>query len=229
MECAALRLVAGRSAPQHEVCAAPCPGPHHHHHTHPHSHPPCVSPFFPPPRNFLLYTTTPRIAAAVSQKDTEGVSRITSQTLWVASAIGLTMTALLWTQCTAIFTAMGAKPGVSALCYASHGMGRGICTHRTPYGRATGRPLPERGAHMAYCSTPSPEQATLLTHHARTPVCFAWCAPFCCQVLSRLGGPPPPQVLAYAVPYLRWRCIASPAILGFYVLSGTFRGYKDTM
>lgn len=32
-------------------------------------------------RNFLLYTTTPRIASAVSKKDIEGVSRITAQVL----------------------------------------------------------------------------------------------------------------------------------------------------
>lgn len=75
------------------------------------------------------------------------MSRITSQALWVAAAIGVCMTALLWNFCPAIFAAMGGKP----------------------------------------------------------------------------------DVIAHAVPYMRGRCIASPAILGFYVLSGTFRGYKDTL
>ncbi|KAL4526800.1 hypothetical protein Ndes2526A_g01231 [Nannochloris sp. 'desiccata'] len=97
--------------------------------------------------NFLLYTTTPRIAAAVSKDDRAGVSKITAQGLWVASAIGLVMTTILWTQCPRMFTGMGATPGV----------------------------------------------------------------------------------LEHAVPYLRGRCIASPAILMFYVLAGTFRGFKDTM
>ena len=97
--------------------------------------------------NFLLYTTTPRIAAAVSKDDRAGVSKITSQGLWVASAIGIVMTSVLWTQCPKMFAGMGASPAV----------------------------------------------------------------------------------LEHAVPYLRGRCIASPAILMFYVLAGTFRGFKDTM
>lgn len=97
--------------------------------------------------NFLLYTTTPRIAAAASKNDKAGVSAITSQGIWVAAAIGCTMTALLWTYCPLLFTNMGASSGV-------------------------------------------------MTH---------------------------------AVTYLRGRCIASPAIMMFYVLSGTFRGFKDTM
>jgi putative MATE family efflux protein len=97
--------------------------------------------------NFLLYTTTPRIAAAVSKNDRDGVSKITAQGLWVASAIGIVMTTVLWTQCPRMFAGMGAAPAV----------------------------------------------------------------------------------LEHAVPYLRGRCIASPAILMFYVLAGTFRGFKDTM
>jgi Na+-driven multidrug efflux pump len=97
--------------------------------------------------NFLLYTTTPRIAAAVSRNDIAGVSRITSQGLWVAFAIGASMTVFLWNACPAIFAAMGASP----------------------------------------------------------------------------------EVASHAVPYLRGRCIASPSIMMFFVLSGTFRGFKDTM
>ena len=97
--------------------------------------------------NFLLYTTTPRIAAAASKNDKGAVSKITAQGLWVATAIGCTMTFILWTRCTQMFVAMGASSGV----------------------------------------------------------------------------------LEHAVPYLRGRCIASPAILCFYVLAGTFRGFKDTM
>lgn len=96
--------------------------------------------------NFLLYTTTPRIAAAASRNDKAGVSAITAQGLWVAAAAGTLMTILLWNQCPALFAGMGASPAV----------------------------------------------------------------------------------MAHAVPYLRGRCIASPAILMFYVLAGTFRGYKDT-
>ena len=97
--------------------------------------------------NFLLYTTTPRIAAAVSRDDKRAISTITSQGLWVAAGIGIMMTSVLWTQCPSMFAAMGATPGV----------------------------------------------------------------------------------MQHAVPYLRGRCIASPAILMLYVLSGTFRGFKDTM
>jgi hypothetical protein len=96
--------------------------------------------------NFLLYTTTPRIAAAASRNDKSEVSKITSHGMWLAAFIGLSMTALLWTQCPAMFASMGASP----------------------------------------------------------------------------------EVLTHAVPYLRGRCIASPAILMFFVLAGTFRGFKDT-
>ena len=97
--------------------------------------------------NFLLYTTTPRIAAAVSRDDKAGISAITSQGLYVAAIIGISMTTILWIQCPSMFAGMGASSGV----------------------------------------------------------------------------------LEHAVPYLRGRCIASPAILMFYVLAGTFRGFKDTM
>lgn len=38
----------------------------------------------------------------------------------------------------------------------------------------------------------------------------------------------PVQVVVHAVAYMRMRCLASPAILAYYVLSGTFRGFKDT-
>lgn len=96
--------------------------------------------------NFLLYTTTPRIAAAAARKDDAGVSQIAAQGLWLAGAIGLSMTLLLSTQCPRIFAAMGAAP----------------------------------------------------------------------------------EVVGPAVAYMRARCLASPAILGYYVLSGTFRGFKDT-
>ncbi|KAI7846376.1 hypothetical protein COHA_000087 [Chlorella ohadii] len=96
--------------------------------------------------NFLLYTTTPRIASAAAKGDTEGASKITSQGLWLASVIGLCMFGLLYNFCPAIFAAMGAKP----------------------------------------------------------------------------------EVVVHAVAYMRMRCLASPAILMYYVLSGTFRGFKDT-
>ena len=49
----------------------------------------------------------------------------------------------------------------------------------------------------------------------------------CPAIFAAMGASP--GVMANAVPYLRGRCIASPAILSFYVLSGTFRGFKDTM
>ena len=68
------------------------------------------------------------------------------QGVWIAGAIGLTMTVLLWNNCPAVFAAMGAKP----------------------------------------------------------------------------------EVAAPAVAYMRARCLASPAILCYYVMSGTFRGFKDT-
>lgn len=37
--------------------------------------------------NFLLYTTTPRVAAAASRNDRAGVSAITSQGLWVSGSV----------------------------------------------------------------------------------------------------------------------------------------------
>ena len=96
--------------------------------------------------NFLLYTTTPRVAAAASQDDLKGVSAITSQGLWVAMTIGVTMMMVLFTACPLLFAKMGATP----------------------------------------------------------------------------------EVMEYAVPFLRVRCLASPAIMMSYVMSGTFRGFKDT-
>ena len=96
--------------------------------------------------NFLVYTTTPRIAAAASNDDLDSISHIATQGLWVALAIGLFNMVLLFTTCPIIFAKMGAGP----------------------------------------------------------------------------------DVLHYAVPYLRARCFASPAIMMSYVLSGTFRGFKDT-
>ena len=92
--------------------------------------------------NFLLYTTTPRVAGAAARGDAAAVSEITAQGLWVAGTIGVAMTALLWAGCPAIFAAMGATP----------------------------------------------------------------------------------EVAAHAVPYLRGRALASPAILSCYVLSGACRG-----
>lgn len=49
----------------------------------------------------------------------------------------------------------------------------------------------------------------------------------CPAMFAAMGASP--GVMEQAVPYLRGRCIASPAIMMFYVLSGTFRGFKDTM
>ena len=39
---------------------------------------------------------------------------------------------------------------------------------------------------------------------------------------------PAPQVVVHAVAHMRMRCLASPAILCYFVLCGTFRGFKDT-
>lgn len=96
--------------------------------------------------NFLLYTTTPRIAGAAARGDKNEISRITSQGMWVASMIGITMMSILWFKASSIFISMGGS-------------------------------------------------ATIVEH---------------------------------AVPYIRGRCLASPAILMFYVVAGTFRGFKDT-
>ena len=52
------------------------------HPTHP-SHPP----------DFLLYTTTPRVAAAVSRGDKAEVAAVASQGLWLGAAIGTAMSA----------------------------------------------------------------------------------------------------------------------------------------
>jgi Na+-driven multidrug efflux pump len=48
----------------------------------------------------------------------------------------------------------------------------------------------------------------------------------CGAIFASMGAAP--EVVAPAVAYMRARCIASPAILMYYVLSGTFRGFKDT-
>jgi Na+-driven multidrug efflux pump len=48
----------------------------------------------------------------------------------------------------------------------------------------------------------------------------------CPAIFAAMGAKP--DVAAQAVAYMRARCIASPAILCYYVLSGTFRGFKDT-
>lgn len=48
----------------------------------------------------------------------------------------------------------------------------------------------------------------------------------CPRIFAAMGAAP--EVVGPAVDYMRARCLASPAILGYYVLSGTFRGFKDT-
>ena len=48
----------------------------------------------------------------------------------------------------------------------------------------------------------------------------------CPAIFAAMGAQP--EVVGPAVAYMRARCIASPAILMYYVLSGTFRGFKDT-
>ena len=48
----------------------------------------------------------------------------------------------------------------------------------------------------------------------------------CPAVFAAMGAKP--EVAAPAVAYMRARCLASPAILAYYVMSGTFRGFKDT-
>lgn len=62
------------------------------------------------------------------------------------------------------------------------------------------------------------------------PACPSYPDP-CCPPTPNSCCPcpiPNPQVVAPAVAYMRMRCLASPAILMYYVLSGTFRGFKDT-
>ena len=96
--------------------------------------------------NFLLYTTTPRIAAAASTNDMSSVSKIASQGLWVAITIGTVTGISLAIACPTLFQMMGTSP----------------------------------------------------------------------------------EVMAFAVPFLRVRCLSSPAIMMTYVMSGVFRGFKDT-
>ena len=48
-----------------------------------------------------------------------------------------------------------------------------------------------------------------------------------CPTLFALMGTSP-EVMEYAVPFLRVRCLSSPAIMMTYVMSGVFRGFKDT-
>ena len=97
--------------------------------------------------NFLLYTTTPRIAAAASQKDSkEQVSKIAAQGLWVAITIGCISSTVLFLGCPTFFRMLGTTP----------------------------------------------------------------------------------DVMEHAVGFLRIRALASPAIMMSYVMSGVFRGFKDT-
>lgn len=96
--------------------------------------------------NFLLYTTTPRIAAAASCNDSDQVSKIASQGLWVAITIGCVMGSALFVACPVLFSMIGTSA----------------------------------------------------------------------------------DVMQHAVPFLRVRCLASPAIMMSYVMSGVFRGFKDT-
>lgn len=96
--------------------------------------------------NFLLYTTTPRIAAAASCNDADQVSKIASQGLWVAITIGCITATALFVGCPVLFSMIGTSP----------------------------------------------------------------------------------DVMEHAVPFLRVRCLASPAIMMSYVMSGVFRGFKDT-
>uniref|UniRef100_A0A1D1ZX61 Protein DETOXIFICATION n=1 Tax=Auxenochlorella protothecoides TaxID=3075 RepID=A0A1D1ZX61_AUXPR len=65
--------------------------------------------------NFLLFTTTPRIATAVGRDDREAVSRVAAQGLWMAVVLGVGMSLLLWTQGGAALRAMGAGPEVMAV------------------------------------------------------------------------------------------------------------------
>lgn len=54
---------------------------------------------------------------------------------------------------------------------------------------------------------------------------FIWTSsPF---VVSKVLGADP-DVTLHAVAYLRCRSVASPALLGMYVATGSFRGHKDT-
>lgn len=96
--------------------------------------------------NFLLYTTTPRIAAAASCNDSDQVSKIASQGLWVAITIGCVTASTLFVGCPILFSMIGTSA----------------------------------------------------------------------------------DVMEHAVPFLRVRCLASPAIMMSYVMSGVFRGFKDT-
>eukprot|EP00889_Picochlorum_renovo_P006885 jgi/Picre1/33915/NNA_001394.t1 len=96
--------------------------------------------------NFLLYTTTPRIAAAASRNDMDQVSKITAHGLWLAIAIGVITSTVLFFGCPVFFTILGATP----------------------------------------------------------------------------------EVMGHAVNFFRIRCLATPAIMMTYVMSGVFRGFKDT-
>lgn len=96
--------------------------------------------------NFLLYTTTPRIAAAASCNDSDQVSKIASQGLWVAITIGCITASALFVCCPLLFSMIGTSA----------------------------------------------------------------------------------DVMEHAIPFLRIRCLASPAIMMSYVMSGVFRGFKDT-
>lgn len=157
--------------------------------------------------NFLLYTTTPRIAAAAAKGDDSAVSAITAQGLWMAGAIGLAMFALLHNFCPAIFAAMGAKPEVGT--WAGRGGERALgCAASRRSSRA--RELADPSSSLHPPAPPLPYRLpTTSPHFPRPPA-------------------PARQVIEPAVAYMRCRCLASPAILMQYVLAGTFRGFKDT-
>lgn len=51
-------------------------------------------------------------------------------------------------------------------------------------------------------------------------------APSLVAAMSKNGSK---EVTEYAVSYLRCRCVASPAVLSFFVALGSFRGFRDTV
>ncbi len=139
------------------------------------------------------------------------------------------MFGLLYNFCPAIFAAMGAKPEVGA------GLGAGgwvlgwvqvagcwVWVQGLPWLVArqhAGGKSRQRLAKVLFAAFQSSAEGD-----AVRPACCGLQTP--CPSTSALLRST--QVVVHAVAYMRMRCLASPAILMYYVLSGTFRGFKDT-
>ena len=210
------------------------------------THPPACFNYCLPHRsfiwNFLLYTTTPRIAAAAARKDPAAVSAITAQVPALQQPAGLLagvpahtwppVARPCWPACCAPTLLCPPARPPARLCRAGPvDGGRDWAHHVCAALQLLPRHLRGDGSQAGGATVPAPAPAqaaaagaalhgssTKLCTHADLSTSHPQCPCF----------PSNAQVVAPAVAYMRMRCLASPAILMQYVLAGTFRGFKDT-